>query len=89
MLSGDERSNKSDRKSLLSPHQVGTEHEEADEVEVGQVAPTAELLPRLDVGLWVTASARKSRQHNLLPLLSCGTPTGGIRPLIRNTQIYE
>lgn len=55
-------------------HQVSTEHEEADEVDVGQVATTGELFARLSVGFWVTASTRQSCQHNLLPLLSSGTP---------------
>ncbi len=39
-------------------HQVSTEHEEADEVDVGQVATAGELFPRLSVRFWVTASAR-------------------------------
>lgn len=56
-------------------HQVSTEHEEADEVDVGQVAPAGELFTRLSVGFWVTASTGQSCQHNLLPLLSSGTPT--------------
>lgn len=56
-------------------YQVSTEHEEADEVKVGQVATTGELFTRLNVGFWVTASARQSCQHDLLPLLSSGTPT--------------
>ena len=56
-------------------HQVSTEHEEADEVDVGQVAAAAELFTRLSVGFWVTASTGQSCQHNLLPLLSSGTST--------------
>lgn len=56
-------------------HQVSTEHEEADEVDVGQVAAAAELFTRLSVGFRVTASAGQSCQHNLLPLLSSGTST--------------
>lgn len=55
-------------------YQVSTKHEEADEVDVGQVATTSELFTRLNVGFWVTASAGQSCQHDLLPLLSGGTP---------------
>ena len=57
-------------------HQVCAEHEEADEVDVGQVAAAAELLPRLRVRVGVTASPGQRRQHDLLPLLTCGTPAG-------------
>lgn len=60
---------------LHSTHQVCAEHEEADEVDVGQVAPAAELFSGLSVRFWVTASARQRCQHNLLPLLPGGTPT--------------
>ena len=56
-------------------HQVSTEHEEADEVDVGQVAAAGELFPGLGVGLWVTAPAGQSCQHDLLPLFSSGTST--------------
>lgn len=60
---------------LHSTHQVCAEHEEADEVDVGQVAPAAELFSGLSVRFWVTASAGQRCQHNLLPLLPGGTPT--------------
>lgn len=60
---------------LRSTHQVCAEHEEADEVDVGQVAPAAELFSGLSVRFWVAASARQRRQHNLLPLLPGGAPT--------------
>lgn len=61
--------------TLLSfTHQVSAEHEEADEVDVGQVATTGELFAGLSVGFWVTASTGQSCQHNLLPLLSGGAP---------------
>lgn len=55
-------------------HQVGTQHEEADEVQVGQVAAAGVLLPGLNVGFRVAASSWKRSQHDLLPLFSGGTP---------------
>lgn len=57
-------------------HQESAEHEEADEVDVGQVAAAHALLPGLKVGLRVTASPWQRCQHDLLPLLSGCTPTG-------------
>lgn len=56
-------------------HQVRAEHEEADEVDVRQVATAGELLAGLGVRFWITASTGQGCQHNLLPLLSGGTPT--------------
>lgn len=59
---------------LSFSHQVSTEHEEADKVDVGQVTAAAVLFSGLRVGLGVTASAGQRCQHDLLPLLSSGTP---------------
>lgn len=79
-----ERSEKKKKKKLRSAligcslaHQVGAEHEEADEVKVGQVTAAGELFAGLNISLWVTASAGQGAQHDLLPLLSSSTP---IRP---------
>jgi len=83
---------------ILNPaHQVSTEHEEADEVDVGQVAAAAELFAGLGVGFRVAASTGQSCQHNLLPLLSGGTPSGtqgrrsviSIWPLLIHTRIFS
>lgn len=68
--------NMSQMELLEDSHQVGTQHEEADEVQVGQVAAAGVLLAGLNVGFRVTASPWKRPQHDLLPLLSSGTPAG-------------
>lgn len=54
-------------------YQESTESKEADEIEVGQIAATAVLLPWLIIWLGVTPSSWQRCQHNLLPLLSCCT----------------
>ncbi len=54
-------------------YQKSTEHVEADEVEDSEVAATGLLLSRVIVGLRVTQFARQTRQHNLLPCLTCCT----------------
>lgn len=66
-------------------HQVGTEHEEADEVNVGQIASTCELLSWLDFRFRVTASAGQGGQHDLLPLLPGGTST----PRQRQAHVFN
>lgn len=68
------------------PHQVGAEHEEADEVDVGQVAAAAELFARLGVGLRVAAAAGQRCQHDLLPLLSGRTPTSSRRVSVTSRE---
>lgn len=59
--------------SLFISYQKSTESKEADEIQVGQIAATAVLLPWLIIRLRVTPSAWQCCQHNLLPLLSCCT----------------
>lgn len=58
---------------LFLSYQEGTESKEADEIQVGQIAATAVLLPWLIIRLRVAPTAWQCCQHNLLPLLSCCT----------------
>jgi len=55
-------------------HQEGTEHVEADEVDDGEAAATALLLPEVVVRVRVTLLAGQAGQHNLLPGLARRTP---------------
>ena len=57
-------------------HQEGAEHEEADEVDDGEVAAAGELLTGLCVRFGVAALAGQAGQHDLLPGLPRGTPIG-------------
>lgn len=57
-----------------SPHQEGTEHEEADKIGNGKIATTGKLLSRAEVRLRVTPIPRKASKHYLLPCLTGGTP---------------
>lgn len=54
--------------------QESTQHEEADEVNDGDVAAAAELLSWFVVRLGVAAFTWKTGQHDLLPRLACSTP---------------
>lgn len=56
------------------PHQEGTEHEEADKIGNGKIAPAGKLFSRAEVRLWVTPISRKAGKHYLLPCLTSGTP---------------
>lgn len=55
-------------------HQESTQHEEADEVNDGEVASAAELLSWFVVRLRIAAFPWKAGQHDLLPRFTCGTP---------------
>lgn len=60
--------------SAARSHQKGAQHEEADEIDDGKVAPTGELFPRLIIRLRVTAFAGQAGQHDFLPGLPRCTP---------------
>lgn len=71
--------------------QESTQHEEADEIDDGEVAATAELFPWFVVRLWVAAFTWKTGQHDLLPRLACSTSarTHTIIYLMFNTAPHE
>lgn len=50
-------------------YQKGTEEDEGDKIEIGEVAPTF-----TGIGIWVAGPVAQTRQHDLMPGLPSGTP---------------
>ena len=69
-----------------STYQEGAEEDEGHEVWDGEVDSTLILEP---IGrVWVTQPSTHARQHDLLPVLSCCTPTHTTDHWLQNTRLY-
>lgn len=55
--------------TVTKTYQKGAKEDKRYEVKVGKVTPTL-----AGISMWITGPVAQTRQHDLMPGLSCGTP---------------